>query len=77
MLRSLKHVDEIIIFNEDTPENLLKKIRPDVLIKGADYEIDEIIGANFVKSYGGKVIRANLIKNKSTTKLIEKIKNLK
>ena len=77
MLRSLKHVDEIIIFNEDTPENLLKKIRPDVLIKGADYEIEEIIGANFVKSYGGKVIRANLIKNKSTTKLIEKIKNLK
>ena len=41
------------------------------------YEIEEIIGANFVKSYGGKVIRANLIKNKSTTKLIEKIKNLK
>jgi len=77
LLKSLRYIDEIIIFNDETPEKLIKKLKPDVLIKGADYKIEEIIGANFVKSYGGKVIRVKLIKNKSSTKLIDKIKDLK
>ena len=76
LLKSLKWIDEVLIFDEDTPEKLIKNIKPDVLIKGSDYKLEEIIGADFVKSYGGRIIRANFIKNKSSSKLIEDIKNL-
>ena len=64
-------------FNETTPLNLIKAFKPDFLIKGADYKINEVIGGNYVKSYGGKVIRIKLTKNQSTSNLIEKIKNNK
>ncbi len=76
LLNSLKSIDEVILFNEDTPEQLIEKIKPHILIKGADYKTEEIVGSNFVKSYGGKVIRTKLIENKSSTNLIEKIRNL-
>ena len=48
-------LDKVIIFDEDNPENLIKEIKPDILIKGNDYKEEEIIGASFVKSYGGKI----------------------
>jgi bifunctional ADP-heptose synthase (sugar kinase/adenylyltransferase) len=64
------------MFEEETPELLIKLVRPDVLVKGADYVISEIVGADFVKSYGGQVKRITLAKGRSTTDIIEKIKKL-
>ena len=55
---------------------IIKEIKPDILIKGNDYEEDEIIGANFVKSYGGKIIRIEFKHDVSTTNIIELIQNL-
>ncbi len=70
VLESIKYVDEVIIFDEDTPLELIRKIKPFVLIKGADYEEEEIVGSSYVKNNGGKVIRVKLIPNKSSSRLI-------
>ncbi|PPR17190.1 MAG: Bifunctional protein HldE [Alphaproteobacteria bacterium MarineAlpha9_Bin3] len=75
ILRSLEMVDFVISFEEDTPIKLIKQINPNILFKGADYKIKEIVGANFIKKNGGSVIRINLTKNHSTTKLVSMIKN--
>ena len=72
-LLSLKCVDAVSVFEESTPLNLIKQICPDVLVKGEDYKVDEIIGANFVLSYGGKVHTISLTPGYSTTKLIAKM----
>jgi D-beta-D-heptose 7-phosphate kinase / D-beta-D-heptose 1-phosphate adenosyltransferase len=74
VLASLADVDNIVIFGEDTPFELIKTIRPDVLVKGADYTIDKVVGAPEVQSWGGKVILAQLIDGQSTTETIEKMK---
>ena len=55
VLSSLETVDLVIIFEENTPERLLHEIKPDVLVKGADYTLETVIGADFVQGYGGKV----------------------
>ena len=52
ILEKLKFVNKVIIFDEETPENLIKKVKPDVLVKGAEYELENIVGYGFVKSYG-------------------------
>ena len=65
------HPDFVVIFEEDTPLKLIKTIKPDVLFKGADYKLDEIVGAEYVESIGGKTIRIKLTKNQSTTRLIK------
>ena len=70
-LQNLEAVDEVIIFNELTPENLIQEIIPNILIKGDDYEESEIIGSKFVKLGGGKVLRVKLLEGFSTTKIIE------
>jgi D-glycero-beta-D-manno-heptose 1-phosphate adenylyltransferase len=57
---------------EDTPENLIKSIRPDILVKGGDWKVDQIVGGPFVQSYGGQVCSLTFIDGKSTTKIIEK-----
>jgi len=72
IVSSIEYVDYLTIFNEDTPIELIKEIKPDVLIKGADYKLKEIVGSDIVP----KTIRFKLIKGKSTTSLLEKIKNL-
>ncbi len=74
VLASLSCVDYVVIFDEETPEELIKRIRPDVLVKGADWEEDKIVGASFVKGYGGKVERIPFIYETSTTKIISKLK---
>ena len=74
VLAALEVVDGVILFGEDTPEQLIHKIRPDVLVKGADYTIETVVGAKFVQSYGGKVVLANLKQGYSTTGLIEKMR---
>lgn len=73
ILSALELVDIIILFDEDTPENLIRYVRPDVLVKGEDYKDKEIAGADFVKSYGGQVLLAKLLEGHSTTKTVEKL----
>ena len=75
LLRSLKVVDLVISFDEITPIKLIKKIKPNVLFKGADYKTQEIVGADFIEKNGGSVIRIALTKNQSTTKLISMLNN--
>lgn len=73
LLAELGAVDMVVIFREDTPEELLKKLRPDVLMKGADYTKEQIVGGAFVESYGGKVVSLALKDGYSTTNTIRKI----
>ena len=73
VLLALEAVDYVILFGEDTPDRLIRLVRPDVLVKGADYKISEIVGADFVKSYGGEVKRIRLTRGRSSSKLIEKM----
>ena len=72
-LLDLKYVDDVYIFEESTPLKMIKSICPDVLVKGADYNIHEIVGAKFVLANGGKVRTIPLTPGFSTTKLIEKM----
>ena len=74
-LASLESVDYVIIFTEDTPEKLIQTIKPDILVKGGDYKRNEIVGSDFVLSYGGKVTTIPLLEGFSTTQLIDKSKN--
>lgn len=73
IISSLSFVDDVIPFNEKTPLNLIKKIKPDVLVKGGNYNHHKIVGSKFVQSYGGKVKIISLIKDLSTTLIIEKL----
>lgn len=72
-LAALSSVDFVVLFNEDNPLRLIKALKPDILIKGADWSKQKIIGADFVESYGGKVLTVNLVKGRSTSALIKKI----
>ena len=73
VLASLTNVDLVVMFEEDTPANLIEMLRPDVLIKGGDYTVETIIGADFVKSYGGSVEIIDLVPGFSTTQTVEKM----
>jgi D-beta-D-heptose 7-phosphate kinase/D-beta-D-heptose 1-phosphate adenosyltransferase len=73
VLASLASVDLVVVFAEDTPRALIEAIRPDILVKGADYRVEEVVGADIVQSYGGKVLLADLIAGHSTTATIKKI----
>ncbi len=75
ILASLHAADAIILFEEDTPELLIKALRPDILVKGGDWEPDKIVGADFVKSYGGTVLSIPFHEGFSTTNLEKKILN--
>jgi rfaE bifunctional protein nucleotidyltransferase chain/domain len=74
ILLALKAVDYVVLFDEDTPDRLIRQIRPDVLVKGADYKPDEIVGAGFVKSYGGQVRRVALTRGCSASKIIQRLR---
>ena len=76
ILASLVIVDAVIIFEEDTPLELIKAIKPDVLVKGGDYTLDQIVGSAEVIANGGRVIINPIIKGFSTTGLIDKIQKL-
>ncbi len=73
VLSSLDNVDAVVLFGEDTPMNLIHAIRPDVLVKGADYTVETVVGADFVQSYGGKILLAKLEEGHSTTGTVKKI----
>ncbi|MGM0498094.1 MAG: D-glycero-beta-D-manno-heptose 1-phosphate adenylyltransferase [Bacteroidota bacterium] len=72
-LASLKMVTAVVVFDEDTPYNLINEVQPDVLVKGADYKEDEIVGADIVKAGGGEIITVNLTEGYSTSNIISKI----
>ncbi len=74
LLASLSFVSVIVLFDDDTPYNLIKKIQPDVLIKGSDYSINDIVGSDLVIAKGGEVITIDFIEGYSTTSIIEKLK---
>jgi D-glycero-beta-D-manno-heptose 1-phosphate adenylyltransferase len=74
VLSNLAIVDLLVVFEEDTPLELIKALMPDILVKGGDYTIDQIVGAKEVIAGGGKVIINPIIEGYSTTGLIEKIK---
>lgn len=76
LLASLLMVDAVIIFEEDTPLNLINALNPDVLVKGGDYTIDQIVGAREVLARGGRVVINPLVPGFSTSGLIEKIMRL-
>ena len=74
ILAALECVDFTVLFAEETPEKLIQKVRPDILVKGGDWKPDQIVGAEFVLSYGGEVKSLKFVEGKSTTKIIEKSK---
>ena len=74
ILSNLAIVDLLVVFEEDTPLELIKALMPDILVKGGDYTIDQIVGAKEVIAGGGKVIINPIVEGYSTTGLIEKIK---
>lgn len=73
ILASLLFVDYVVMFDEDTPYNLIKKINPDVLVKGADYKKEDIVGYDIVELNGGKVMTLNYLEGYSTSNIIRKI----
>ncbi|CAA0091256.1 Bifunctional protein HldE [BD1-7 clade bacterium] len=75
VISSLKSVDWVLNFTEDTPEGLLHALKPDILVKGGDYQIDQVVGADIVAGYGGKVAVLSLQKGRSTTNIIDSIKS--
>jgi rfaE bifunctional protein nucleotidyltransferase chain/domain len=75
ILASLEFVDLVIIFEEETPLNLINELLPDVLVKGDDYSIETIVGAKEVIAHGGKVTTIPLVPSYSTTNIIQKLKN--
>lgn len=73
VVAALESVDYVTIFNQTTPLTVIKKIKPDILIKGTDWKIADIVGAAEIKKYGGKVIRIKYVRGLSTTQLIQRI----
>lgn len=70
VLAALSFIDYIILFEEDTPKNLIEQVRPDILVKGGDYKIEDIVGADFVQKNGGKVLTIPFVDGYSSTKII-------
>jgi D-beta-D-heptose 7-phosphate kinase/D-beta-D-heptose 1-phosphate adenosyltransferase len=73
VMAAMQPVDLVVLFDEDTPMELIRAIRPDVIVKGADYRADQVVGADFVKSYGGDVVLARLVDGESTSRTMSKI----
>ncbi|MBW2013764.1 MAG: D-glycero-beta-D-manno-heptose 1-phosphate adenylyltransferase [Deltaproteobacteria bacterium] len=75
VLAGLECVDYITVFNEPDPLKIIKELKPDVLVKGADWIEEEIIGADIVKANGGKVVRVPVVTEISTSRIIQRIVN--
>lgn len=71
VLAALSSIDYIVLFEEDTPKNLIEQIKPDILVKGGDYQIDNIVGADFVLKNGGQVLTIPFVDGYSSTKIIQ------
>jgi len=73
ILAALDCIDYVVIFDEDTPLNLISALKPDILVKGGDYTIDGVVGREIVEAAGGRVELVQFVDGKSTTNIIEKI----
>ena len=71
VIGAVKGVDAVVLFEEDTPQRIIEQLQPDVLVKGADYQEAQIVGADVVRARGGKVIRAELVDGQSTTRILQ------
>ena len=76
ILEGLECVDAVVLFEEDTPDEIISAVQPDVLVKGADWASDAIVGRDTVEARGGRVVRVPLEQGFSTTAIIEKVKSL-
>lgn len=74
LLAGLAAVDCVVLFEEDTPLELIKSLLPDVLVKGADYRRDSIVGADWVESRGGRIVQVPLVEGFSTSSLVERLR---
>ncbi|WP_367160463.1 D-glycero-beta-D-manno-heptose-7-phosphate kinase [Kozakia baliensis] len=72
VIGALRDVDLVVLFDEETPLEIIKKLRPHVIVKGADYREDQVVGGDFVKGYGGRVALVKIMEGRSTTSLVEK-----
>jgi rfaE bifunctional protein nucleotidyltransferase chain/domain len=75
VLGALASVDAVVIFDEDTPHEIISALQPDILVKGADWGENAIVGRDVVEARGGKVVRVELAKGYSTTNIIERIRS--
>ncbi len=76
IIAALGFVDYVVVFEEDTPFELIEELKPDIIVKGGDYTVERVVGRDIVESYGGRVHIIPLLEGVSTSSLIEKIKNL-
>jgi D-beta-D-heptose 7-phosphate kinase/D-beta-D-heptose 1-phosphate adenosyltransferase len=74
VVASLSAVDLVVVFDQDTPEALLRALQPDLLIKGADYTVDTVVGAELVQDWGGRVVLAELLPGHSTTATVTRLR---
>jgi rfaE bifunctional protein nucleotidyltransferase chain/domain len=74
VLAGLAAVDCVVLFDEDTPLSLIEALEPDVLVKGADYSRESIVGADWVEAHGGRVVRVPLLAGYSTSALVERLR---
>lgn len=75
VLSALSCVDYIVFFDQDTPKELIEVVKPDVLVKGGDYNVSEIVGYDFVTSRGGRVVTVDIVEGKSTTNIVKKMQS--
>ena len=75
ILAGLEFVDWVTWFSEDSPLNLLERVKPDILVKGGDYKLNQVVGADLVKKYGGKIATVELQEGWSGASLVERIQN--
>lgn len=73
VLAAFEFIDYVVFFEEDTPFNLISAVQPDVLVKGGDYKIEDIVGHDIVEKKGGRVVTIDFVPGFSTTKIVEKI----
>ncbi|HON17732.1 MAG TPA: D-glycero-beta-D-manno-heptose 1-phosphate adenylyltransferase [Salinivirgaceae bacterium] len=73
VLASLRFVDAVILFDEDTPYNLIAAVKPDILVKGSDYKPEEIVGYDIVTKNGGEVVTIDLVEGYSTTNIVNRL----
>jgi D-beta-D-heptose 7-phosphate kinase / D-beta-D-heptose 1-phosphate adenosyltransferase len=75
LVSALDCVNAVVLFEQDTPLELIKKIQPDILVKGADYRMDQVVGKSEIEALGGKVVLVDLLPDRSTSRLIDRIRN--
>ena len=72
-MAAIQYIDYVVLFDEETPLNLIKNIKPDVLVKGSDYKVEDIVGYDVLMEYGGEIKTIDFVEGYSTTKIVDKI----